>query len=141
MPDLIASNVATRFFVARENPTSDSMATFIESQLAPLFKDFDFNVYSEKLVGEVSIAIDFFQAPKGSQGTVRWNAPKYVKISINGDGWETGKAPPAKVEAEAIRMRGIKKMRKTSGPPDKVMKSVITWFRNNQKDLTSGSDK
>lgn len=141
MPDLIASNVAARFFAARENPTSDSMVVFIKSQLDPLFKEWDFNVYPENILGQTSIAVDFFQAPKGSQGTARWNAPKYVKVSINGDGWKPGEAPPAKIEARAIRMRGVNKMRKTSGPPDKVMKSVITWFRNNEKDLTSGTDK
>lgn len=140
MPDLIASSVAARFFVAKSSPTSTSMATFIESQLAPLFKEWDFNVYTEDLLGQTSIAVDFFQAPKGSQGTTRWNAPKYVKVSISGDGWKPGEAPPAKIEARALRMRGVNKMRKTSGPSDKVMKAVITWFRNNQKDLTSGTD-
>jgi hypothetical protein len=140
MPDVTARNVAARYALTKEPPTAESLARLIEQQLGSLFKGLAFSTYVEKILGEVSVSVDFFQVTKGATGVVLWNAPKYIKVGIRAKGWKPGEPAPDKLEVSTVRFKGVKKMRKTSGPPDKVLQSVVTWFRNNQKDLTSGTD-
>jgi len=140
MPDRIAHTVATRYLAAPSAATADAVVSQIESQLGGIFRKWGFSVYTENSLGMSSVAIQFFQAPPNSPSTVQWNAPKYVKVSISaGNKWLSGESAPDTVTAETMRSKGIRRMRKKTGPLDKVVKTVVTWFKANEKELT-GND-
>jgi hypothetical protein len=137
MLDPTAQNVALRYFVANTTVTPDMVAQQIETQLAPLFKDWDFTVYVEKLLGEDFLGVQFYQTPKGSGNLARMNAPKSIKVSISGFKGEN----PTILKAETSRSRGVSKFRRTQGSPDKVIKAMVGWFRKNAPDLNQVEEK
>lgn len=152
MLDPLAPRVAARYLrLVATAHTAESIAKQIESALAPHFKDHTFNVYRHTALGGDSVAVDYFQAPKGSSDLDQWNSKVYVKVSIDapekgpqpevpaggvpGLRWYKDQPAPENLTATMVRGRGIKFRAKT-GKADAVINYVIGWFKANEKALT-----
>lgn len=133
MPGLISTRVACRYRIAKERPTDTALAQHLKATLAPGFPSNALLVYvSKPLAGETSVIVEFFQALRGASS-------KVIRIWVHADGWAPGTPVPDQVIAETVNFVGVRKLRKTQGSIDKVVRTLISWFRDNQKELTSES--
>lgn len=86
------------------------------------------------------IMLKYVNIPDGTRGVAVDNAEPHILISIFDV--ESARRPwdelPAKVKAEAVMRSGIK-FRARSGPPDKIAKYILDFFRKNRSTLLGES--
>lgn len=128
--------------------TAEGIAQTINAALAPLFQGYKFKAYAQSILSSNSVSADFYQVEPNAGRLDTLNAPVSVRVFITSQegkqtSWPVGGPTPALIMAETLTAypRTTPKLRAIKGPPEKVVKSVIDFFRKNADALKSPSAK
>lgn len=119
-------------FMAQSGLTAEEFTKKIESNLSASLQRWT-KARAIRSVGTMVVQIDFAYT-ESTAHVDQLNAPS-TRILVQGWGKE---GPAEKVQATSLRSNKVPKLRKSSGTTERVSKSIINWFKKNEKALISG---